>query len=326
MNMEFRRELDVRPLKEKINIRDHMMLTGSCFSENLGEKLVHNRFNALFNPSGIMFNPVSIADSLTSYITNRSYDHSMIFKNQEWWTSWDHHTRFTHADADELLAMINGSQKAAHEFLKKTKWLIITLGSAWVYQLDNGRVVANCHKVAMDKFRKKLLSFEDVLGTLDNVIHRIFFFNPDIRIMFTVSPVRHLRDGFIENNRSKAVLIQAVHHLVDKFDKLYYFPSYELVIDDLRDYRFYSEDMVHPNYQATEYVWQKFLKACVDGSSLNVLAEINTINAARAHKPFQPDSDAHRKFRKKQYDSLQKLMMEYPYINWENDLAFFADH
>lgn len=323
--MEFRKELDVRPMKEKISIRDHIMLTGSCFSENLGEKLVHNRFNVMFNPSGIMFNPVSIADSLTSYITNRSYDHSMIFKHQEWWTSWDHHTRFTHSDADELLAMINASQKSAHDFLRKTDWLIITLGSAWVYQLDDGRVVANCHKVPTDKFRKKLLSFEDVLSTLDNVIHRLFLFNPGIRIMFTISPVRHLRDGFIENNRSKAVLIQAVHHLVDKFDKLYYFPSYELVIDDLRDYRFYAEDMVHPNYQATEYVWQKFLKACVDGSSHNVLAEINTINAARAHKPFQPHSEAHSKFRKKQYDLLQRLKEEYPYINWENDLSFFSD-
>lgn len=323
--MEFRKELDVRPMKEKISIRDQIMLTGSCFSENLGEKLVHNRFNTMFNPSGIMFNPVSIADSLTSYITNRSYDHNMIFKHQEWWTSWDHHTRFTHSDADELLAMINASQKAAHEFLRKTNWLIITLGSAWVYQLDDGRVVANCHKVPTDKFRKKLLSFEDVLSTLDNVIHRLFLFNPGIRIMFTISPVRHLRDGFIENNRSKAVLIQAVHHLVDKFDKLYYFPSYELVIDDLRDYRFYSEDMVHPNYQATEYVWQKFLKACVDGNSHNVLADINTINAARAHKPFQPDSEAHKKFRKKQYDLILRLKMEHPYINWENDLSFFLD-
>jgi hypothetical protein len=323
--MEFRKELDVRPLKEKISIRDEIMLTGSCFSENLGVKLIQNRFNAIYNPSGIMFNPISIADSLTSYITNRSYNHAMIFRNQEWWTSWDHHTRFTHADPDELLTMINNAQHAAHEFLRKTKWLIITLGSAWVYQLEDGRVVANCHKVPTDKFRKKLLPFEEVLSKLDNVIHRLFLFNPGIRIMFTISPVRHLRDGFIENNRSKAVLIQAVHHLVDKFDKLYYFPSYELVIDDLRDYRFYSEDMVHPNYQATEYVWQKFLMACVDGSSLNVLAEINMINAAKAHKPFQPASEAHRHFRKKQFKALQRLKVEYPYIDWEGDIAFFAD-
>jgi GSCFA family len=323
--MDFRRELIVRSFTEKISIKDPIMLVGSCFSDNLGEKLKHNRFNVMINPSGIMFNPVSITRSLTSYITGNPYDRSMIFKTQEWWTSWDHHTRFSHADPDALLDMMNNSLKEAHDFLKKTKWLIITLGSAWVYQLDNGDVVANCHKVPTDKFRKKLLAVEDVLSSLDNLIHRLFIYNPGIKIMFTISPVRHLRDGFVENNRSKAVLIQAVHHLVDKFSNLFYFPSYELVIDDLRDYRFYAEDMVHPNYQATEYVWQKFVDACMDGGTLNVMKEINLINAARAHKPFQPDSDAHRKFRKKQFDTLLRLEQEYPYINWRDDIEHFRD-
>ncbi len=322
--MEFRRELDIHRFKETISIKDPIMLTGSCFSDNLGEKMIHNKFRVMHNPNGILFNPISIANSLTAYITNRPYDRNMIFQHGEWWASWDHHTRFTHTDPDALLAIINNAQQAAHDFLKQTKWLMITLGSAWVYQLDNGSIVANCHKVPADQFRKKILPFEEVLSVLDNVIHRLFLFNPDIRIMFTVSPVRHLRDGFVENNRSKAVLIQAVHHLVDKFDKLYYFPSYELVIDDLRDYRFYSEDMVHPNYQATEYVWQKFQGACLDGHTINVLKEINLINAAKAHKPFYPESEAHQKFRKKQLESLQRLKLEHPHIDWEPELAFFG--
>ncbi|HEX5667217.1 MAG TPA: GSCFA domain-containing protein, partial [Chitinophagaceae bacterium] len=181
------------------------------------------------------------------------------------------------------------------------------------------------HKVPTDKFRKKLLAVEDVLSSLDNLIHRLFIYNPGIRIMFTISPVRHLRDGFIENNRSKAVLIQAVHHLVDKFANLFYFPSYELVIDDLRDYRFYAEDMVHPNYQATEYVWQKFVDACMDAGTLNVMKEINMVNAARAHKPFQPQSEAHRKFRRQQFDTLLRLEQEYPFINWQEDIEHFRD-
>ncbi|HLO80228.1 MAG TPA: GSCFA domain-containing protein [Chitinophagaceae bacterium] len=323
--MDFRRELIIKPFPEKINIKDPIMLVGSCFSDNLGEKLQHNRFNAMINPSGTMFNPISITRALTSYITGRPYDHSMIFKTQEWWTSWDHHTRFSHADPDALLGMVNSSLNEAHDFLRKTKWLIITLGSAWVYQLENGDVVANCHKVPADKFRKKLLAVEDVLSALDNLIHRLFIYSPGIKIMFTISPVRHLRDGFIENNRSKAVLIQAVHHLVDKFSNLYYFPSYELVIDDLRDYRFYSEDMVHPNYQATEYVWQKFVAACMDRATLSVMEEINQINAARAHKPFQPDSEAHKKFRRKQYDTLIRLAEEYPFIDWQHDMDHFRD-
>lgn len=323
--MDFRRELIVRSFPEKISIKDPIMLVGSCFSENLGEKLKHNRFNVMVNPSGIMFNPVSITRSLTSYITGHPYDRSMIFRTQEWWTSWDHHTKFSHADPDALLEMMNNSLNEAHDFLRKTKWLIITLGSAWVYQLDNGEVVANCHKVPTDKFRKKLLAVEDVLSSLDNLIHRLFIYNPGIKIMFTISPVRHLRDGFIENNRSKAVLIQAVHHLVDKFSNLFYFPSYELVIDDLRDYRFYAEDMVHPNYQATEYVWQKFVDACMDAGTLNVMKEINMVNAARAHKPFQPQSEAHRKFRRQQFDTLLRLEQEYPFINWQEDIEHFRD-
>jgi hypothetical protein len=323
--MEFRKELDIKPFPEKISIKDPIMLTGSCFSDNLGDKLKKNRFNVLINPSGIMFNPVSITRSLTSYITGHPYDRSMIFKTQEWWTSWEHHTRFSHPDPDVLLDMMNSSVKEAHDFLKKTKWLIITLGSAWVYQLENGDIVANCHKVPADQFRKKLLAVEDVLSSLDNLIHRLFIYNPGIRIMFTISPVRHLRDGFIENNRSKAVLIQAVHHLVDKFSNLYYFPSYELVIDDLRDYRFYAEDMVHPNYQATEYVWQKFTEACMDRATLQAMQEINLINAARAHKPFQPDSEAHKRFRRKQYESLLRLEQEYPFIDWSEEKDHFRD-
>jgi hypothetical protein len=323
--MEFRRELIIKPFDEKISIRDPIMLIGSCFSDNLGEKLKQNRFNVSINPNGIMFNPISITKALTSYITHHPYDHSQIFKTQEWWTSWDHHTRFSHADPDALITIMNNSLEDAHRFLKQTRWLVITLGSAWVYQLENGEVVANCHKVPTDKFRKKLLTVEEVLSSLDNLIHRLFIFNPGLRIMFTVSPVRHLRDGFVENNRSKAVLIQAVHHLVDKFTGLHYFPAYELVIDDLRDYRFYAEDMVHPNYQATEYVWQKFTAATMDAATLKIMQEINLVNAAKAHKPFQPDSEAHKKFRQKQFEMIIRMEKEFPFIDWKGDLDHFRD-
>jgi hypothetical protein len=323
--MEFRRELIIKPFEEKISIRDPIMLIGSCFSDNLGEKLKQNRFNVSINPNGIMFNPISITKALTSYITHHPYDQSQIFKTQEWWTSWDHHTRFSHADPDALITMMNNSLEDAHRFLKQTRWLVITLGSAWVYQLENGEVVANCHKVPTDKFRKKLLTVEEVLSSLDNLIHRLFIFNPGLRIMFTVSPVRHLRDGFVENNRSKAVLIQAVHHLVDKFTGLHYFPAYELVIDDLRDYRFYAEDMVHPNYQATEYVWQKFTAATMDAATLKIMQEINLVNAAKAHKPFQPDSEAHKKFRQKQFEMIIRMEKEFPFIDWKGDLDHFRD-
>lgn len=308
-----------------MNIRDGIMLVGSCFTDHLGDKLQHHRFRTLQNPHGILFNPVSIASAVTSYIEEKQYTSQDIFFHQEWWTSWDHHTKFSHADPQALLEMINASQREAHHFLTDAKWLVLTLGSAWVYTLENGSVVANCHKIPTDKFRKKLLSVEDVLSVLDNMMHRLFMFNKDLRIMFTISPVRHLRDGFVENNRSKAVLIQAVHHLVEKFNRLHYFPAYELIVDDLRDYRFYAEDMVHPNYLATGYVWEKFTNACIDEESRRFMKEIAPVNAALAHKPFQPESMAHGQFRRKQYEKLLQLRDTYPFLDFEADLAFFRD-
>jgi len=322
--MEFRRELNIKEYKEQIQLSDRVMLSGSCFTEHLGDRFSQFHFPVLQNPNGIIFNPVSISKSITSYISNRKYTRADIFFNQEWWTSWEHHTRFSHADPDQLLQLINGSQQEAHDFLKTAHWLIITLGSAFVYQLENGEVVANCHKVPADKFRKKLMHPEDVLSTLDNMIHRLFMYNQDLRIIFTISPVRHLRDGFIENNRSKAILIQTVHHLVEKFEGLYYFPAYELVIDDLRDYRFYAEDMVHPNYLATDYVWEKFCDAFITKSSREIMKEINLINAAKAHKPFQPESKAHKAFLQKNLVKVMDLQEKYPYIDFNEDLKYFT--
>jgi hypothetical protein len=322
--MELRRELFIKDFKEQLEISDKVMLSGSCFTEHLGARFRQYHFPTIQNPNGIIFNPVSISKSITSYISNRKYTSADIFFNREWWTSWDHHTSFSHSDPEQLLQMINRSQQEAHDFLKTADWLIITLGSAFVYQLENGEVVANCHKVPADKFRKKLMHPEDVLSVLDNMIHRLFMYNEKLRIIFTISPVRHLRDGFIENNRSKAMLIQTVHHLVDKFQGLYYFPAYELVIDDLRDYRFYAEDMVHPNYLATDYVWEKFCEACITKSSRDIMKEINQVNAAKAHKPFQPESMAHKVFLQNNLDKVLALQEKYPYINFTDDINFFS--
>jgi hypothetical protein len=322
--MNFHLEFFPKSFDTKIVHQDKLFLIGSCFTENIGIKFKQHKFSVLENPNGILFNPVSIAKSITSYIENKQYTQADLFYQNELWNSWEHHTRFSDVDMQVCLNRINESQQQAHQFLKTADWVFITLGSAFVYELQNvgiglaanSIVVANCHKVPTDKFNKKLLAVEDVLSVLDNVMHRIFMFNPTAKIIFTISPVRHLRDGFIENNRSKAVLIQAVHHLVNKFNKLFYFPAYELVIDDLRDYRFYAEDMVHPNYAATNYVWDKLVECCIDENTIQLMKQINEINAAINHKSFNPTTEAHKKFIETTLAKIDNIKKKQPYISF----------
>ncbi|MBK8496587.1 MAG: GSCFA domain-containing protein [Chitinophagaceae bacterium] len=310
--MDFHLEFTPKPFDVKINHQHNLLLIGSCFTEQIGTKLANHKFNVLDNPNGILFNPVSITRSVSSYIDNKQYCGSELFYQNESWNSWEHHSRFSHPDKEKCLAGINASQSKANAFLKNSDWLLITLGSAFVYELPSpsgearpddqvGRglgvssVVANCHKVPTDKFTKRLLSAEEVFADLQTMIEKVSVFNPALKIIFTISPVRHLRDGFVENNRSKATLIQAVHKLIDKNKNCFYFPAYELVIDDLRDYRFFAEDMVHPNYAATNYVWEKFIATCIDEPSQQLMKEIAVIVAAKNHKPFNPSSEQHKK-------------------------------
>lgn len=322
--MEFRLAFTPRPFVQKIAHEHKLFLAGSCFTEQIGSKLAAHKFRILDNPNGILFNPVSIARSLLSYIDPKIYTEADLFYNNELWGSWEHHTRFSGINKEDTLHKINASQEAAHTFLKEADWLLLTLGSAFVYELENNRVVANCHKVPTDKFKKKLLSADEVITILDGLIYRLKKFNPGLKIIFTISPVRHLRDGFVENNRSKATLINAVHHMVDKFEGLYYFPVYELVIDDLRDYRFFAEDMVHPNYAATNYVWEKFIKACMDEPSQELMKEIHLMNAARHHKAFNPASEAHKKFLQTNFAKAKKLAEEHEYLDLSEELAYFS--
>jgi hypothetical protein len=201
---------------------------------------------------------------------------------------------------------------------------LITLGSAFVYELENREVVANCHKVPTDKFTKRLLSAAGVVDDLQSMIEKAAAFNPALKVIFTISPVRHLRDGFVENNRSKATLIQAVHQLTEKNKNCFYFPAYELVIDDLRDYRFFAEDMVHPNYAATNYVWEKFMACCIDESSQQLMKEIAVIVAAKNHKPFNPASEQHKKFLQTSLEKVKKLQQQFPYIHFEEEAVYFC--
>jgi len=323
--MDFHLEFTPKPFEIKINHQHNLLLIGSCFTEQIGTKLANHKFTVLDNPNGILFNPVSITKSIVSYIEQKQYGHSDLFYQNDCWNSWDHHSRFSDTDKDRCLKKINESQTEAYEFLKNADWLLITLGSAFVYELFNNGVVANCHKVPTDKFTKRLLPVNEVYMALQNCIEKALAFNPGLNIIFTISPVRHLRDGFVENNRSKATLIHAVHQLVEKNAACFYFPAYELIIDDLRDYRFFAEDLVHPNYAATNYVWEKFVAACIDNPSQQLMKEIAVIVAAKNHKPFNPTSALHKKFLLTNLEKLKKLQQQFPYIDFTEEATFFEN-
>lgn len=320
--MDFHLEFSPRVFDTTIDHRHRLLLVGSCFTEQIGNKLARHKFGVMDNPNGILFNPASIVRSVCSYIHNRQYTEADLFYQNECWNSWEHHSRFSHPDKETCINQVNESQTAAHHFLEKADWLLITLGSAFVYELENSRVVANCHKVPPDKFNKRLLTVNEVTVLLQEMQSQLAVFNPGLKIIFTISPVRHLRDGFIENNRSKATLINAVHQVTGTGS--FYFPAYELVIDDLRDYRFYAEDMVHPNYAATNYVWEKFTTTCINTSSQLLMKEINEINAAMQHRPFNPTSSAHQRFLAANLERVKELAIRFPSIDFSRELDHFA--
>jgi hypothetical protein len=322
--MDFRLEFDPPALNQKINLDEKIMLVGSCFTEHVYNYLVASKFQAKQNPNGILFNPVSIANALNRYVENKLIFHNELFERDGLWHHWDFHSNLSCTSPEESLQSMNETISLAHEFLKDAKWLIITLGSAFVYELSESHVVANCHKMPAAHFTKRMLAPEEIILTFESVIAQLKRFNERLNIIFTVSPVRHLRDGFIENNRSKSVLIHALDKLTRQQDHLHYFPSYELVIDDLRDYRFYAEDMVHPNYMATRYVWEKFCTACISGSSREVMKELEQLKMAFHHKPLHPDSVAHGKFRNKYKGIALSLSVRFPSIDFSKEIDHFS--
>lgn len=331
--MKFRTELDIKKLEPSITHKNKLMLVGSCFTENIGEKLRKHKFEIFENPNGILFNPVSASEVIINVIENKVYTEKDLFEWNEGFHSWQHHSRFSGTSIDDALQKINATTEAAHQFLKKADYILITLGSAWVYTLTEkainatkGTVAANNHKAPNDWFEKRLLRVDQAILVLATMLDKLGAFNPNIKIIFTISPVRHLREGHINNNRSKAVLIQAVHDLLEKLPKLNYFPAYELVIDDLRDYRFYAEDLVHPNYYATQYVWEKFVDACMNEDTKKLMEEIAEIQTAFQHKPFNPSSNQHLNFLKNYFTKTKQLQDQYSFIDFNAELKYFSQH
>lgn len=340
--MDFMLPITIPKADRLINHQQKILSIGSCFTEHIGNALTELKFDVLQNPNGILFDPIAVCNSLVSYIQNKVYTADDLFYLNELWHSWQHHSRFSNTDQQHALAYINASQQKAHNFLQQADWLIITLGSAFSYRLTNesstkmaaqnppplgeseGAGVANCHRAPARWFHKHLSTIDEIISKLDNTIHQLFHFNPKLHILFTISPVRHIRDGVVDNNRSKARLIEAVHHLVNKFNKLYYFPSYELVIDVLRDYRFYDIDMVHPNYLATEFVLQKFMETHMSDATQELAQEIKKLVIARKHRSAHPTTEAHNKFLQTHLQKAKQLQQQYPYLDLGEEIKYFS--
>lgn len=308
--------LNYTPVKSAFQI-DHShssLLIGSCFSENIGEKLIDRKFNIISNPNGNLFNPFSIQTSLLALIENTKTNPIHLLQRDHHYFSYQHHSSVNALSETELIENINKVNHKCHTFLKSAHFLFITFGTAFYYHHKSlNCIVANCHKQSADTFEKRLAKPEEIVQEYERLIKKLNTFNPALKIIFTVSPVKHLKDGVIENNLSKSTLILALHQLVSGNSNCSYFPAYELVNDDLRDYRFYKEDLAHPNQQAIDYVWDKF-SDCYFSDSTNTLNEqIYKLHLAMTHRIMQENEGENQKlldFIRKQKEEIKKLYPE----------------
>lgn len=311
------------PSPVKISHADKILMMGSCFAENIGEYLTNYKFNCEINPNGILFNPISISEAIHSYITNSGQN--TIVKNDDLFYSLDHHGDFAFKSENELDTQIKLTNEKIHSCLKNSNWLIITFGSAFVYRyLKTNKIAANCHKLPPSEFKKELLKVEDIVETYKNLISELKKFNPKLNILLTISPVKYLRDGLVENTLSKSILIQSVHEIVNTNVNCHYFPAYELVTDDLRDHRFYKEDLAHPNDQAIKYVWEKFEKTFFSNETIALNEKVKDILQAAQHRPIKDDSEKHLQFKKTYLQKCKALEKEFDFLNFESEKILFS--
>ena len=301
----------------QITYQSKLVLLGSCFSENIGHKLSYYKFQSSQNPFGILFQPKAIENLITYSINQKGYTEKDIFFHNERWHCFDAHSALSCDNNESLLTQLNTSLTASLEQLTQATHVIITLGTSWVYRhIETDTIVANCHKVPQKKFLKELLSVDEISESLEAINALLKSINSNVAIIYTVSPVRHLKDGFIENQRSKAHLLSAIHAIANTRKAVYYFPSYEIMMDELRDYRFYAEDMIHPNLTAINYIWEKFKHVWIDNTAHPTMQEVETIQKGLLHRPFNPNSEQHQVFLKNLELKIKTLTQTFPFINF----------
>jgi lysophospholipase L1-like esterase len=300
-----------------IDYHSKILLLGSCFSENIGNKLSYYKFQSKQNPFGILFHPKAIENLISRAIKEELYTEKELTFNNERWHCLDAHSSISAADKNVLLKNLNSALIHTKKQLKEATHVFITLGTSWVYRYsETNAIVANCHKIPQKEFSKELLSVAEVSKILEQCIALLKSINKTVSVTFTVSPVRHLKDGFIENTRSKAHLIAAIHTVINSENNTYYFPSYEIVMDELREYRFYNEDMLHPNTTAINYIWEKFVFSWFSREAQDTMQEVETVQRGISHRPFNEKSEQHQQFLKKLDIKKGNLLMKFPFLKF----------
>lgn len=303
--MKFRTEISIKPFARNIGYPSRIFAAGSCFAENIAERMRQAKFDVASNPTGILFNPASIAAALSRFADGKVYDETEIIEADGKWFSYDAHTSLDGHTKEEALRNLNEAVTVGHTKLAAADTVILTFGTAWIYELnETGRTVANCHKRPQSLFTRRRLSIAEIVETYAPLMNGIL---KDKHVIITVSPVRHTADGPDGNSASKAVLRLAADELAAAYPNVDYFPSFEIMNDDLRDYRFYDEDLVHPSRQAVEYIWEHFAKAALSDKARRLLPEAERIAAAARHRPFDPTGEAYREFCRKTVEAMDSM-------------------
>ena len=320
----FRSEVFPSLFSEKINYSDKVLFIGSCFAENIGSKLSELKFPIQVNPLGIMYNPVSVLQSLVLILEGKKFEASDLEFYNEKWISFNHHGKFSSSDQLEVLKNMNDELIKASECIKKASCLFITFGTSWVFKLKRtSKIVANCHKLPFNEFEHYSLSVQDIKDLYGPLLERIHRANEKLKIIFTVSPVRHWKNGPVQNQYSKSVLIVAVNELIKEYKFADYFPSYEIMMDDLRDYRFYAEDLFHPNQTGIDYIWGKFRDCYLTTKAIEISVKVDKIVKSSKHRVFYPKTESYKKFLANCLSMITELNVAYPELCFKKEIEYF---
>ena len=316
--MNFTTKIPITQNANPIDYNSKIVSFGSCFAENMGDKLLYYKFQTQVNPFGIIFNPFSIEKLIERVVIQHHFTKDDIFLFNERWHCYEVHSELSDADAEVVLSKLNRILSDTQKQLQQATHIIITYGTSWVYRhIETNAIVANCHKVPQKQFSKELLSIDSIQKSIQNTVSLIATLNPKCNFIFTVSPVRHLKDGFVENQVSKAHLIAAIYATTNtKQQTLNYFPSYEIMMDELRDYRFYADDMMHPSPMAIDYIWERFAATQIDASAITTMELVQTIQKGLAHRPFNPNSESHQKFEANLKEKIATLEAQYSFMKF----------